>query len=224
MYDSVRHLTEDSQKLAILTERNVLAQEIHDVVGHNLILVLNTMESNRMLHDRVVAMRRIKQAVAEIDESIREIENESNDELILGRNIQERESVDFDEFNSGFLPEKLQSLVERLSGSGIQLEINGSDTSDMLPENVVGNVYRICQESVTNAIKHGRATSITISFKKKKGHIEIFIIDNGVGCSQIVKGTGLSGMEERVRNMRGDIKFSSFGDQEGFMVRAAIPI
>ncbi len=95
---------------------------------------------------------------------------------------------------------------------------------DSCQKKITNDIYRICQESVTNAIKHGNAEKIAISIKNRSGFIELYILDNGKGCGEIIKGTGLSSMESRVQRLGGTINFSSFEGQEGFMVRAGIPM
>ncbi len=215
MNDSIKTMSEDAKKLAVLKERNLLANEIHDVVGHALILALNTMESNKLLEDKSVAMRRIRQVVTEIGVIINEIEAMRHHDVPELREAEKRKSI--------HLSEKLEALESRLSDAGVALEITAMDNLDDCQKSITSSIYRICQESITNAIKHGKAGKIAISVKKKSGLIELFIIDNGKGCSNIMKGTGLTSMEHRVQKLGGTISFSSFEGQEGFMVRAGIP-
>ena len=59
-------------------------------------------------------------------------------------------------------------------------------------------LYRIIQESTTNAIRHGKATEIWIRMSEKNGELILMISDNGCGCSEIVEGFGLQHMRERV--------------------------
>ena len=211
MNDSIKDMADDSEKLAILSERNSMANEIHDVIGHSLILALNTLESNRLLEDKTIAMQRMKQAVSEINTSFGEINS-----ACCNENLNADAETDFSE--------KLRSLSLRLKDAGVILEILSVDDLYNVKNNITSCIYRICQESITNAIKHGEADKITISIKKRAGRIEVYIIDNGKGCINIVKGTGLTSMEKRVRKFNGRIFFRSFENQEGFLVRASIPI
>lgn len=227
MNESIKMLAEDAKKLAILSERNRLAKEIHDVIGHSLILALNTMESNKLLvNDIPSAMRRINQAVSEISSSLDEVSSARGNEP----DTENTSSADRAP-NTGpagtcrtMLSERLDTLAAKLSESGITLELAAMDDLDGCRENVINTIYRVCQESVTNAIKHGQASRITISIRSKAGTVELFVVDNGKGCLNFIKGTGLFGMEERVRELNGTISFGSFEDREGFMVRAVIPI
>ena len=58
----------------------------------------------------------------------------------------------------------------------------------------------------------------------KENIIELFIVDNGCGNISFTRGNGLTGMEERVNNLKGTISFRSFEDNTGFLVRAMIPV
>jgi signal transduction histidine kinase len=59
-------------------------------------------------------------------------------------------------------------------------------------------VYRLIQEEMTNAFRHGKATSILIRFFFNEENLRVIVRDNGVGASQkIADGIGLSGMRER---------------------------
>ena len=223
MNENIEKLAEDSKKLTVLSERNLLAKEIHDVMGHSLILALNTMESNKLLHgDRTVAVRRIEQAISEINSSLEEIAVTGTDGAMLSNATDLlKESR---EMTQNMLSERLNTLASRLSGSGILLEISSLENLTACSDKANNTIYRVCQESVTNAIKHGRATRITISVKMKDNIIELFIVDNGCGNISFTRGNGLTGMEERVNNLKGTISFRSFEDNTGFLVRAMIPV
>ncbi len=227
LQDILGRLHSGPLQLAVLSERNRLAKEIHDVIGHSLILALNTMESNKLLDkDIPSAMRRINQAVSEIGSSLDEISstrgNEPDPAYIAAA---DRSSAAGQAGTSRTdLAERLDTLAARLSESGITLELAAMDDLAGCRENVINTLYRVCQESVTNAIKHGQASRITLSIKSKAGTVELFIVDNGKGCMSLIKGTGLTSMEERVRELNGTISFGSFEDREGFMVRVGIPI
>jgi len=223
MNENIKELAEDAKNLTVLSERNLLAKEIHDVMGHSLILALNTMESNKLLrNDRITAVRRIEQAITEINNSLDEIAVSGTDESTLA-DMQDLLAEPANPLRN-MLFEKLEALASKLSATGIQLEVTSQGNLTACNDKVNGTIYRICQESVTNAIKHGHATRITISVKVKDNTIEMFIVDNGRGSVGFNMGNGLTGMEERVNDLNGTISFRSFEDNTGFLVRATIPV
>ena len=223
MNESIKDLAEDTKRLAVLSERNQMAKEIHDAMGHSLILALNTMESNRLLNDRTLAMQRIHQAVSEFGSSLDEIATERDGNINFSMES-ELYPEDNPERTGQFLLNRFSTLASRLYETGIELEITDMDDLDCCSETIVSSIYRTCQESVTNAIKHGKARRITMSVKKKQNLIDLFVVDNGIGCPEIKKGTGLTSMEERIRELNGTISFDSFEDHRGFMVHASIPV
>ena len=82
-------------------------------------------------------------------------------------------------------------------------------------------VYRIIQESLTNAIRHGRAKHIRVFMENREGSIYLKVEDDGIGCSNIEAGFGLRHIRERIKLLRGQVNFSG---EKGFTVEALIPI
>jgi len=82
-------------------------------------------------------------------------------------------------------------------------------------------VYRIVQEGITNAVRHGHASVIYVTIAKEGNTLILIIEDNGKGCKDIKKGFGLNHMQDRIDLLHGDIRF--YG-QNGFTIIAEIPI
>jgi signal transduction histidine kinase len=93
----------------------------------------------------------------------------------------------------------------------------------MIPVKYYNAIYRICQEAVTNTIKHSQAENIYIIIRNDDKKIDINIFDDGIGCNSLKRGNGLSGMEQRVRELSGSIKFTSV-ENEGFYIKANMEI
>jgi signal transduction histidine kinase len=83
-------------------------------------------------------------------------------------------------------------------------------------------VYRTVQESLTNALRHGNATEISVNFWVVDGAVRISISDNGEGSKEIVPGVGLAGMTERLAQLGGTMKAENL--PFGFHVLAEIPL
>ena len=82
-------------------------------------------------------------------------------------------------------------------------------------------LYRIVQESTTNAIRHGKATEIWIRISEKNGEMILMVSDNGRGCADIEEGFGLKHMRERVELAGGSLFYEGVF---GFTVIVKIPI
>ncbi len=83
-------------------------------------------------------------------------------------------------------------------------------------------VYRMLQECLTNALRHGNATEITVSFWVVEHAVRLSVADNGAGAKEIVPGIGLAGMGERVAHLGGTLKAENTAF--GFLVTADIPL
>jgi signal transduction histidine kinase len=83
-------------------------------------------------------------------------------------------------------------------------------------------LYRMIQEGLTNAFRHGKATLITVRLWIFQSELIVRIHDNGQGSPEIKKGIGLQGMEERIKKIHGRLEAKNVVD--GFVVIAWIPL
>jgi len=84
-------------------------------------------------------------------------------------------------------------------------------------------LYMMCLEGINNSLKHGQANNIDIIIKYNIKCLDLHIIDDGKGCKLLIKGIGLSGMLDRVKNLGGVLNFST-EEGEGFRILAQIPL
>lgn len=84
-------------------------------------------------------------------------------------------------------------------------------------------VYKLCQEVLTNSIRHGKAKNINIIFHICDSYFKIYIIDDGIGCTNIIMGVGLSLMKKRAKELGGIMTFGS-NVESGFNINIKIPI
>ena len=82
-------------------------------------------------------------------------------------------------------------------------------------------IYRVVQESITNAIRHGKAKQIDVNLWKEDKWLNLEIKDNGIGCEEIHTGFGLIHIEERIKMLKGTVEYDG---SNGFKVTARIPI
>jgi signal transduction histidine kinase len=83
-------------------------------------------------------------------------------------------------------------------------------------------IYKTIREVVTNGIKHGNATNFIIEISNEDNNISLLIKNNGLPCSNIIKSTGLKGIENRIKALGGNVSFIS-GEVKDFTIRANIP-
>lgn len=122
------------------------------------------------------------------------------------------------------------SLAERMSRHGIQVTVsadlaweNGRTPTRLSPE-LETAVYRIVQESLTNAAKHGAAAHAVVRLEEADRQVRIMVNDDGAGFDPSAKteGFGLLGMRERVELFDGTLEIDSTPG-EGTIVRVSLP-
>ena len=88
-------------------------------------------------------------------------------------------------------------------------------------------MYRFIQETVTNALKHAKAKTLTVNITKHKNSVDVLIKDNGVGFDNVASvkqhSLGLKTIAERIRMLKGTLSIKS-KKEEGTLVLAQIPI
>lgn len=182
-------------------ERKRIARELHDHIGQSIYSIFLGLEGmkrhidNDEFHER---FEKINAVMEDTLQSLKQLTKELRPQL-------------FD--NLG-----LESAIKSLVGDWRQLYKIDFTLSIQLPnelkfKNDEGlHLYRIIQEAVTNAIRHGKATDIKIEIDKRNNELYFQITDNGVGFDLQTmnrNGLGLRHMKERVKMLNGDVKWIS---------------
>jgi len=116
---------------------------------------------------------------------------------------------------------EMKAIFEEVTGIRVDIE-SGNMKHNYDP--VVNMVLtRIVQEAFTNSIRHGQASRILIHFWELGESLCMVVTDNGIGATQISKGIGLAGMEERLAALGGTLEAYSPEDG-GFCLKVIIPL
>lgn len=213
---NIRELNIANEKLeeaGRMKERNRLAHEIHDILGHSLTCISTGLEAcmevtgkdNPGLTKHIHKIKKVSdKGLLDIRRSVRELKSDVIDEASLIQSVKE-------------LIDGINSLGKQI----VTLNIEGNILSLQHDEELT--VYRLIQESTTNSIRHGDALNIHIDMIFEKMNLTIKISDDGKGCLSIVKNFGISHMEEQISILGGNIKFF-FGEGTGFKTIAHLPI
>lgn len=210
-YIKLRDSSSNIEEITILKERNRIAREIHDTMGHTLTSVLMELEAGERLlkTDKAAGAEKIGLAKGQIRKGLNDI-RESVGVLKKGQNV-----VDF--------PASLKLLMDETAGHGdifIRYEISDLPPLSEFQEKAV---FRALQEGLTNGIKHGNSSAFTFLLYYDSGQIRFHLQDNGTGCDKVVCGFGLSAMEQRIREVGGILLITSSW-QEGFGIDITIPV
>ncbi len=198
-------------------ERLRIAQELHDVLAHNISLI-NVQAG--------VALHLLDERPEQARPALRAIRDASKDALGELRSV-------LDILRVGEAPRAptagladLDALVERTRGTGLTVEVSGGDGLDGLPAGVDLAAFRIVQEALTNVVRHSGATRATVRLSRSPGSLMVQVDDNGhgpAGTGVDNGGRGLSGMQERARALGGSLEAGPRPGR-GFRVHARLPL
>ncbi len=201
----------ESIKNAETKERNRLAREIHDTLGHTLTGIITGLDACITLID--MAPEAVKEQLKVIADVAR------NGMTDVRRSVK---ALRPDALEKMELEKALVQMMEEMKrASNVEIEYCCTASLTHFNKDEEEIIYRIVQESITNAIRHGKASRILIAISMEYNIINIWVKDNGIGCAHIEKGFGLHHMEERLGMLHGSL--NCFVDN-GFVLEASIPI
>lgn len=187
------------EELTLIKERNRLAREIHDGLGHSLTTI------NMQLKASEAVLTRNPEKAKEMLGSALKITTDALDEV--------RDSI-FAMRSSTETPltleDQLKELISHSEPSGIRASFKLVGKTRELSPKVEYTLYRTAQESLNNILKHSDANHLwlTLDFSVPKV-TRLTIRDDGVGSDQLDEGYGMKGLRERVNLVGGKINFES---------------
>ena len=198
--DNLENYAASIEELTLLKERNRISREIHDSVGHALstaMIQLNAME-------RIGEMEKSK--IQTMAHELREFINESLKDV--RRAVNELRPTEYEPFEGIFRIDELCKNFSKLTGVEVKLRVTKNKWS--LNSKQGSNIYRIIQEALSNALRHGKATKVKINMNFTEEGLVIIIEDNGMGVECIEeKGMGLKNIKERAKELNGEVRYSS---------------
>lgn len=203
----------DIKTIDSLEKRNALAKELHDILGHTLTVTNIKLQYciDTFNQDNETTLNNIQDIKTIVRKGMSQLSKSIDEEQVY-------ESVSLLR-----LRQELIRLGDNVKNSGLEVEITVKGIYKMIPVHVYNAIYRVCQEAITNALKHAEAENIYLIIKYKDDKLSLNIFDDGNGSLTITKGNGLSGMEQRIQELNGKITFKSIED-EGFYIKVSIPI
>ena len=206
------------ERMTEIRERNRLAREIHDTLGHTLTGII--MGADAVLALFGPAPEEARKRVQVIAQSARDGLND------VRRSIK---ALRPDALEKASIEEALETLVSNFhltTSAEIRYEqlagplALASDEEDAL--------YRVVQESMTNAVRHGHATEIHVRLTRQEELLTVEIRDNGLGGGEeIQEGFGLRHMRERLGLLGGSLTWGNRAEedgQRGFYLVASLPV
>ncbi|POX42008.1 two-component sensor histidine kinase [Streptomyces sp. Ru73] len=218
---------ETQSRIAVAAERARIARELHDVVAHNVSVMV--VQADGAAYVLKSAPDQARQALETISGTGRQALAEMR--RLLGV-LRTGEGAEGGEYVPQPGVEQLADLVEQVRGTGLPVEFTVSGEERPLPSGVELTAYRIVQEALTNTRKHGGpGVGATVSIVYGEDSLELLVEDDGRGARQELYdeggadglGHGLIGMRERVGMVGGSLDAGP-RPGGGFRISAVLPL
>ena len=219
--ERARHAREEEERRAIAFERSRIARELHDVLAHNLsVMVVQAAGARQVLEkspERAVEAAALiertgREALAELRQLFGPVRRGDGAEPLSGAQTIAR----------------VDDLARRAREAGLRLELRVTGDAVALPAGVDLAAYRIVQEALTNTLKHSPGARARVTVAYEPNEIVLSVEDDGQGPRDDYElgdaggGHGLVGMRERAA-VYGGVVQAGRGAGGGFAVRARLP-
>jgi signal transduction histidine kinase len=198
--------------LAVAEERNRLAREIHDSLGHYLTAITMQLQAagqlvaeqpERAAESIAKAEEMTRESLAEVRRSVAALRASPLDTAVLGDAIGE--------------------LVGEFHDSGIATTFSVKGKSRSLPIQAKTALYRVAQEGLTNVRKHANASAIEVKLAYRSEQVTLSVEDNGTGQrGEESEGFGLLGLRERIALLGGLLEAGN-NPEGGFRLQVTVP-
>lgn len=200
------------EELAITKERNRLAREIHDGLGHYLTTInmqiqaaraVMKKDSNKALDALITAQGQTQAALVDVRNSVAALRDMPGDSFAL--------------------QDEIGKILKSCEASGIHPEMKVIGAQRLLSPQAVVTLYRAIQEGINNAVKHAKASQVSVTLDYTQNSvIRLVVQDDGVGTACWEGGFGLLGMRERVLMMKGELNIVT-APGNGFRLEVCVP-
>jgi signal transduction histidine kinase len=199
------HVTARKQ-LALASERNRIAREMHDIVAHNLAVMVALADG--AVASAGTAPERSADLMAKVSTTGRQALSEVRQ--LIGLLRDDARTADLD------------GLVDQVRAAGLPVTLIRTGDAAHLGPGIELTVYRIVQEALTNTMKHaGPNAKAEVALRYDSSAVEVEVIDDGTGGPPEPDGNGLTGMRERVDAQGGTFEAGPLG-RGGWRVNARL--
>ena len=218
--ERAEHAREEEERRALALERSRIARELHDVLAHNLSVMVVQASAARRILDRnpeqaveVAALieRTGREALAEIRYLFGAVRRGEGEDLSGPPSIA-----------------RIDELARRARAAGLKVEVRVVGEAVQLPPGIDLTAYRIVQEALTNSLKHAGSALASVTVAYEPGEVVLTVEDDGEGphetdeLSDAGGGHGLVGMRERAA-LYGGVVQAGRRRGGGFAVHARLP-
>lgn len=184
-------------ELSRTEERLHIARELHDSVGHQLVALSLTLEARRDEPELAQARTLARDAYRELRRAVEVLRVDEPVEL----------------------EGALRQLVAHVAPLRVSLDV--APLPGVLAPARAHALLRCAQEALSNALRHARASQLSLAVTREGGNLVLRVEDDGVGARPLVRGHGLTGMAERVTALGGALSFPPRA--RGFALEVTVP-
>ncbi len=216
--DRLRDYAFELERMTEVRERNRLAREIHDTLGHTLTGIIMGSDASLALFD--AAPEEAKRRMEVVAQAARDGLND------VRRSIK---ALRPDALEKVSLADALVALIDNFKATTSAEVLYDQQAGPLVfAQDEEDTLYRCIQESMTNAVRHGHATEIRIRLTRRENILTIEIRDNGLGCGgEVTEGFGLRHMRERLELLGGSLTCgdrAELEEERGFFIVVSLPI
>jgi len=177
-------------------ERSRITRELHDVTAYALTNIAMSMNAAKvLLTDNPQGLPELLEVTRKQAEDALQ---ETRTTLYLLRSVEDRKLEGLHAF--------VRMAQQFQAATGVAVQINYGNVPFTLGRDVDAMIFRLIQQGLTNAFRHGKADNVRANLWRTDTEIRISISDNGVGGEDIQEGIGLRGMRERFEAVGGRIE------------------
>jgi signal transduction histidine kinase len=223
LHERAERLEREQELMArqsVAEERLRIARELHDVVAHNVSLMVvqaqalaATRGGNHEQQTELAGLADLgREALSEMHRMLGVLRVQNGD----GPEREPQPGV-----------RDLSRLIARTRETGLDASLVVQGSPRELPPGVDLSVYRIVQEALTNVIRHAGANRATVTLAYAPEALQVTVLDDGAGPPPVVNGSGghgLVGMRERVALFGGRLETGPSATGAGFRVHASLPV
>ncbi|MCH4886512.1 hypothetical protein EZV73_02980 [Acidaminobacter sp. JC074] len=200
-------LLKESSKIGA---RNYVARELHDIVGHSLVVTIKLLEVSKVYYnnDRTLSMNALKDVSDSLDAGLLSMSHIRKGQISRA-------------YSGNLLKKELNRILDAIRYTGIQTKLSVKGLEKEIDDKVYDIIKKIAKELITNALKHSGAKEIFVSVKVQVNDLQMMIIDNGEGCDELIEGNGLKGIRSRLDLVNGNLDYIT-SKGEGFFSKISI--
>lgn len=210
---SATSLAEERARLVVEEERNRLAREIHDLLGHTLNVIVMHAGAGRLAVDKNPT--KVRNVLNTIGDTGRAAMTELDDLLdqIGGAGVDDRPVPTIEDLNE---------LSARVTAGDLPVSLEVTGDLSKVPPGVSFAIYRVVQEAMTNIMRHADASGAEVSVHVTEDSVDICVRDDGDDVGELTPGRGLTGARERFALHGGTLQWGRHR-QGGLTLEGHIP-